>query len=157
MRTYRRVTWIMNGLFAVLCIFSVVSMSVWTTHASSSKFWFWKDWSIQATQDVTIWWMKNNGNGSIKRNDALLDVIKWWVNWVLWIMALIALGFVIFWWIKMVTARWEEGPYSDGMKIIQRALLWLLIIGVSWFIISAIFWLMRLSWQAWLWWANTNQ
>jgi len=154
MKKFSLSTILVAGLSTVLCVFAFA----WTVEATAAaKFWFWKDWSIKATQDVTIWWMKNNGNGTIKRNDALLDVIKWWVNWVLWIMALVALIFAIYWGIQMATARWEEWQYWDGIKIVQRALIGLLIIWVSWFIISAIFWLMRMSGEVALWGAGTDQ
>lgn len=136
------------ALFAVLCWGYLVVWWVPSVQASDA-FWFWKNGSINATSDITIWWM--NGDGTIQREDALLDIIKWGVNWVLWILALVALAFVLFGWIKIATARWEEWWFNDGMKIIQRALLGLLIIGVAWFIISAIFWLLRLSGEASVW------
>lgn len=143
-------------LWSMIMLCSMIFFG-WITTANKS-FWFGKTDSIKSTKDITIWWLKT-GDWTIKREDSLLDIIKWISNWVLWIMALIALIFVIYGWIKMTTASGEEWPFTDWAKIVRRALIWLLYIGITWFIISAIFWLANVWIEPTVWWegALTDQ
>jgi hypothetical protein len=41
----------------------------------------------------------------------------------------------------MVTAAGDDGKYKKGFKILQQAAVWLAIIGLSWIIVSFIFFL----------------
>jgi hypothetical protein len=43
----------------------------------------------------------------------------------------------------MVTATGEEKKYENGLKILKQAAIGLAIIGLSWIIVSAIFWIIR--------------
>jgi len=71
----------------------------------------------------------------------LIDVIKSFINWVLGLLSLIALVILLYGWFKMVTAAGDEGKYKEGFKILKQAGIWLAVIGLSWFVVSIIFWI----------------
>ncbi len=77
--------------------------------------------------------------------DSLINVIKWFINWTLGILALIALIVLLRWGFQMVTAAWDEEKYKKGWTILKQAAIWLVIIGLAWFIISLIFRLINLT------------
>ena len=94
----------------------------------------------------------------------LIQVIKNFINWVLWIMALIVLVIVLVWWFQMVTASGNEEKYKKWFTILKHAGIWLVVIWLSWFVVTIIFWLLRwTTWNetGWGWasawgWASTN-
>jgi preprotein translocase subunit Sss1 len=43
----------------------------------------------------------------------------------------------------MVTAAGDEKKYEEGLKILKQAAIGLVIIGLSWIIVSVVFWLIR--------------
>jgi uncharacterized YccA/Bax inhibitor family protein len=65
------------------------------------------------------------------------------VNWVLGILALIALLVVMYGGFQMVTSAGDEKKYGEGFTILKYAAIGLLLIGVAWFIVSGIFWLVN--------------
>lgn len=78
------------------------------------------------------------------QEEGFLDVVRGWVNWVLGILALVALIMLIYGGIVMVTAAGNQETYQRGWKFLKAAAVWLIIIGVAWFIISLVFWLINL-------------
>jgi hypothetical protein len=73
----------------------------------------------------------------------LIAVIKNFINWVLWILSLIVLIICLRGWFQMVTASWDEEKYKKGFKILKQAWLGLVVIWLSWFIVTIVFWLLR--------------
>jgi len=102
--------------------------------------------SWSAEQVNVIW-------SSSGQKDAVVNVVRWYINRVLWVMGLIALLFLIYWWFLMVTSAWEEDKYTKWFTILKHAAVWLILIGTAWFVISIVFWLINLtqkqSWAAW--------
>ena len=104
---------------------------------------------------VAVIGLKDASNENGGKEDALVNVIKWWVNWVLWILALIALIILMYGWFLMVTAAWDDEKYKKWWTILKHAAIWLILIGVAWFIISLIFWLVNKT-AYWVEWANSD-
>lgn len=77
--------------------------------------------------------------------DGFVNVIKGAINWVLGILALIALIILLWGGFQMVTAAGNEDQYSKWFTILKQAAIGLIMIGVAWFIISIIFWLVNLT------------
>ena len=69
----------------------------------------------------------------------MVDVVKSFVNWMLGILALIALIILIWGGFQMVTAAGDDAKYKKGFKILQQAAIGLVFIGVSWLVVSLIF------------------
>jgi hypothetical protein len=99
------------------------------------------------------WW----GDPSAERNyfsrdqdltwSSLLDTIKNAVNWVLWILATVALVVCLYWGFCMVTAAGDEKKYSKWLSVLKYAAIGLAIIGLSWMIVSVIFWFVNNFWE----------
>lgn len=92
----------------------------------------------------------SNQNGG--QEDALINVVKWWVNRVLGILGLIALLILMYGGFLMVTSAGEEEQYKKGRTILKHAVIGLIIIGVAWFVVSIVFWLVNktttIAWPA---------
>ena len=83
--------------------------------------------------------------GTEKDQDGnLIDAIKWFINWTLGILGLIAVIILLRWGMKMVLAAWNEESYTKWFTIVKNAALWLVIIWLAWFIASILFWLTNL-------------
>lgn len=78
------------------------------------------------------------------KNDSLITVVKNGINWVLGILALIALIILLWGGFQMVTAAGDEEKYKKGFTILKQAAIGLILIGIAWFVISIIFWLINL-------------
>ena len=105
--------------------------------------------SVPATE-----WFGNVGNASgiwvswagTDQWGKLIDVIKSFINWMLGMLALIALVVLIWGGFQMVTAAGDETKYKKGFKILQQAAIGLVFIWVSWLVVSVIFWLLTTIW-----------
>ncbi len=88
--------------------------------------------------------------------DSAVNVVKWFINRMLGILALIALIVLLRWGFQMVTAAWNEDRYSKWWTILKQAAIWLAMIWLAWFIVSLVFRLINLLWVNAEWWAWTD-
>lgn len=83
------------------------------------------------------------------KGSSLLDTIKTFINWMLGMLATIALVICLYAGFLMVTAAGDDGKYKKGMGILKQAGVGLVIIGLAWMIVSVVFWLIgSMSWGA---------
>ncbi len=92
-------------------------------------------WYDGEAEEVNLIWTDS------QQQDAFVNVVKWWVNWVLGILALIALVIIMYGGFLMVTSAGNDDSYSKWFTILKYAAVWLILIGVAWFVVSIIFWL----------------
>jgi len=137
-------------------VVSFICLSIWTVFASEKNFGFWIDveWgetdTITATKDLAI------GGVDKDQEEWLVDnVVKSIINWILWLLGMIALIVVLYGWFLMLTAAWNEDTYGKWWKVIKAWAIWLVIIWLAWFALSLIFWLIVES-TTWVWWAWTD-
>jgi len=71
--------------------------------------------------------------------DSLLVWIKNFINWVLGLLALLALGVLLWWGFQMVTAAWDDNKYKKWFTILKQAGIGLIFIGLAWLIVSFFF------------------
>jgi hypothetical protein len=71
-------------------------------------------------------------NDPSKTGSALLDTIKKFINWMLGMLATIALVICLYAGFLMTTAAGDDGKYKKGMTILKQAAIGLVIIGLSW-------------------------
>ena len=76
--------------------------------------------------------------------DKLITSVKTGINWLLGMLALVALVILIWGGFQMVTAAGDDAKYKKGFKILEQAGIGLVFIGVSWLVVSVIFWLIGL-------------
>lgn len=111
-------------------------LSVWglVTFAQNTPSGFWDPTS---TTNIQV-----GGWTGTAANDSLINVIRTFVNWALGMLALIALIVLLYGGFQMVIAAGDEGKYKNGFKILQQAAIGLVFIGVSWLVVSLIFWVL---------------
>ncbi len=88
-------------------------------------------------------WIGIAGTGTAQ-GGKLITIIKSFINWMLGILSLIALVILLYGGFSMVTAAGDDGKYKKGFKILQQAAVGLIFIGVSWMMVSVIFYLLTL-------------
>ncbi|HRX64038.1 MAG TPA: hypothetical protein P5060_02945 [Candidatus Absconditabacterales bacterium] len=75
------------------------------------------------------------------KEGGLITVIKKAINWILGLLSLIVLVLLLYGGFKMITAAGDETKYKEGFKILKQAGIGLAVVGLSWFIVSIIFWI----------------
>ena len=95
-------------------------------------------WKANGVDNVQVGWAKQATAGS--SSTSLLDTITTAINWLLGMLAFIALCICLWGGFQMVTAAGDDGKYKKGMTILKQAAIGLIIIGVAWLFVSVIFW-----------------
>ena len=115
-------------------ITSIIYIAIWMLWISITYAQFWNNELISWYQ---VPWASQ---GTESRNDSrLLDVIQTAINWVLWMLSLIALVLCLWWWFQMLTAGSDDWKVKSWTKILKNAALWLAVIWLSWLVVSFIF------------------
>lgn len=86
------------------------------------------------------------GSGTWQQ-DSFVNVVKGAINWILGILALIALIILLYGGFQMVTSAGDEEKYKAGFTILKHAATGLILIGIAWFVVSIIFWLVNILTQ----------
>jgi len=77
----------------------------------------------------------------------LLTSIKTTINWLLGILATIAVAICLYGGFIMMTSTGDEKKYEKGLTVLKYAAIGLAIIWLSWIIVSAVFWFVNLQWN----------
>jgi saccharopine dehydrogenase-like NADP-dependent oxidoreductase len=80
----------------------------------------------------------NDSQGQ-QTGDKLINSIKSFINWVLGMLATVALVICLWAGFLMVTSAGDEAKYKKGMDILKKAGIGLIIIGLAWLIVSVVF------------------
>ena len=132
---------------AFLGIFAVAGIAVLPNYASATgdeavDYWARADPQANANK------LSGDEDAQTLTWSAFLDTIRNAINWILWILATIALVICLYGWFKMVTAAGDEKKYGEWLNVLKYAAIGLAIIGLSWMIVSVIFWFVgNLSWS----------
>ncbi len=110
---------------------------IFATVQQPTEEWFWSVKIVTDTWGIKLAWTDKDQDTNI------IDAIKWFINWTLWILWLVAVIMLLWWWFVMLTAVGNERFWS-WFTIVKNALLWLVIIWFAWFIASIIFWITNL-------------
>ena len=135
------------------------------------KFYYWITYFVLGIATLSLWLLPSAsfadgedcnqfwGNCNVDKiktiwteewpSSSLLDTVSRTINWILWILATIALIIVIYAWFKMLTSWWDSKWYDAGLKTLKNAALWLVIIWLAWSIVSAIIWFINNASKAW--------
>lgn len=95
------------------------------------------------------WWFGVNEENSAGINgiagagtdagDGIIGVFKNFINYALWLLALIAFAMLLWGGYKMVVSGWDEEAYKEWLKILKNAAIGIAFIAVSWFLVTFIF------------------
>jgi len=125
--------------FMLIAAFTIIPAWVAITPNSAIAAWFeWGFWKTNYVKDIGVAKASEE-----KKNDDLMKTIQKAINWALWILAAIALCLVIYAWFLMLTSWWDSKKYDSWLSIIKNAAIWLVVIGVSWLIVSLIFYIIE--------------
>lgn len=94
----------------------------------------WSDLSGVAYEDI---------EDSEQAQSSTVDYITVIVNYFLWILSLVALVYLLYHGFLMVTAAWDDEKYKKWWAWIKYATIALIWIGVSWFFISLLIYLVE--------------
>ena len=89
----------------------------------------------------------NGISGTDRGTTDFISLVRSFVNWILGLISLIALLMALYGGFKMVTSAGDDGKYKDGFKVLKNAAIGLIIIGLSWIIVSSVFWLISSVWS----------
>lgn len=76
--------------------------------------------------------------------EKTMNYVKWILNYILWIIWLVALWYMILQWFRALTAWSNEEEMSKAMQWIKYAAFALAWVWLSWFVLSIIFWFLQL-------------
>jgi hypothetical protein len=105
------------------------------------------DW-FSSTNNLWRWTQMNGYNADVAwsdsmKDDSLINVIRTAINWVLWMLSLVALVIALYAGFLMMTSGWDEKKYQKWVGLLKWAGIWLAIIALSWLIVSLIFWVIN--------------
>ena len=138
---------------AFLWMFAVAWVAVLPNLVSAEDEWGDSTSQTSTTSFNQGWWGGQNANaegyspsvagkGSLQ-NDSLINVIKTAINWVLWMLSLVALVIALYAGFLMMTSGGDEKKYQKWVGLLKWAGIWLAIIALSWLIVSLIFWVIN--------------
>ena len=128
-------------LALVVCCMAIPLLTLpCVTQGFDRKFWWntWVPW-------VWVPWTSNS------QEDNLLHTVRVAINWVLGMLAFVALILCLYAGFKMMTSGGDNKQYTAWLSILKNAGIWLAIIGVSWLIVSLVFFVINNSIQL-NWW-----
>jgi hypothetical protein len=131
----------------LLYVFSLLTIWVWIYWVANATWGDIGSYTVNMyTQEGTVSdstiWISTLGTDQ-DRWWWLINVIKNAINWVLWMLSLIALILCLWWWFQIVTAAWDEWKQKKWMSVLKHAAIWLVIIWLSWFVVTIVFRLLR--------------
>ncbi len=80
-----------------------------------------------------------SGEAATNGADGLIGAVKTAINWVLGLLALIALIICLWAGWKMLTAAGDSKAYGDAFTMLRQAGIGLVMIGISWLLVSFVF------------------
>lgn len=115
-------------LMKTLMVFGMFALAFWITHVMAQGFGV----DNAAGGEFGLGWGADKGV-------TLLSVVKWFINWILGLLSLIALAMSLYGGFTMVTAAGDDAKYKWGFKVLKQAAIGLVVVGLSWIIVSTIF------------------
>ncbi len=122
-----------KALFSLWAIGLVWASGVWLVNAQFTPS--TPDWI------VGVVWVDQTDDGQTEAR--LITTIKRFINLMLLFLATIAFAILLRWWFQMVSAAWDDGKYKKWFTILKQAAIWLVVIWLSWLIVTAVFWLIN--------------
>jgi len=152
-------------LWMFLCAFTLSGLPMLynVAIADSGNAWFTDNTNWRWTQEMS-YNAGVAGSDSLQK-DELIHVVKRAINWVLWMLSLVALAIALYAGFLMMTSGGDEKKYQKWVGLLKWAGIWLAIIALSWLIVSLIFWVINGAigdWGSWWsdwgsWWSDSEQ
>ena len=130
---------------AFLGMFAVAGVAVLPNYANAASgnfqtsdwadIWNWDEQNLTYNPEVA--WSK------AFQKDNLIKTIQKAINWVLWMLSLIALALCLYGGFLMMTSGGDSKKYESGLNILKWAGIGLAVIALSWLVVSLIFYIIR--------------
>lgn len=131
---------------AFLWMFTLAGMAVLPNYADATDntkyanpgettVWSWDKQDVSYNPEVA--WSKQF------QKDNLIKTIQKAINWVLWMLSLVALVLCLYGGFLMMTSGGDSKKYEKWVGILKWAGIGLAIIALSWLIVSLIFYVIR--------------
>ena len=118
-----------------IALFGVLTMS---SETFAATWWDAAWWSGNLTSWSAFGIANANDN---KEGDSLLTAATKFINFMLWLLASIALVICLYAGFKMVTSAGDEGKYKEGIEMMKKAGIGLVVIGLAWMIVKVVMWI----------------
>ena len=126
-------------ILALCCVAIPLSVIPCTTSGFDRKFW----WTTWVPWTWVPWTSKT-------QEDNLIHTVRIAINRVLGMLAFVSLILCLYAGFRMMTSGWDSKQYTAWVSILKNAGIWLAIIGVSWLIVSLVFyvlnWTIQVNW-----------
>jgi len=126
------------GMFALAGVAVLPNYASAQVDPSDSSSAGWIDWNDPTWGNM----IKNNDK---QEWSQLLTTVRSTINWLLWILATIAVAICLYAGFLMVTSAGDEKKYQKWFTVLKYAAIGLVIVWLSWIIVSAIFWFIWLQ------------
>ncbi len=91
------------------------------------------------------------GGAGTNADASIITIIKNFINRTLGILGLIALVILLYGGFQMVTAAGDDDKYKKGFKVLKEAAVGLIFIGLAFFMVSIVLWLISKVWGGASW------
>lgn len=130
---------------SIVGVMSMMSMAFaqWTTISTTTDI---KQWSFSKQY---VWWLPDVPGSTSTDNfstwvENVITGVKNVINWVLWLLSLIAVILLIYTGVKMLLNSGDDAAITEWYKTVKNIFIALLFIGASWLIIRFIFYIIGL-------------
>lgn len=130
------------GLYALMWLFTLAPLALAQQWGQWGGFDVPTDGSntfTKTTNSASNIGVAQAGNADTDGAGWLLKAVKTAINWVLGLLALIALCICLWAGWKMLTAAGDAKAYGDGFTMLRQAGIGLVMIGISWLLVSFVF------------------
>ena len=125
----------------------VLDTTLWSANEDiSDPLRQWSFTIIHSTSWTTVDWIVWSDNQIQTHSEAMVDtlqVVKNIINKLLWFLALITLIYIIIHWIMILLSWSKDDQFKKWVKWIKKAIIAIVWIWLSRFVVSLIFWLIR--------------
>lgn len=135
-----------QGAFALMFLVAFVSPALAWAGADGS-FTQPTDWTntfTKTTDSAKNIGVAQAGDPATNGAGGLIGAVKIAINRVLGLLALIALIICLWAGFKMLTAAGDAKAYGDGFTMLRQAGTGLIMIGISWLLVSFVFWVINI-------------
>ncbi len=128
------------ALFVALSLVWIINVIPAMAQGTNDVYWssFGVSGDSNAGGNALKW--SNGVAAETQKWSNLLTTIQKTINWLLGLLATIALVICLYAGFLMVTAVGNDANHKKGMTVLKQAAIWLVIIGLAWLIVSVVFW-----------------
>ena len=128
---------LLSGILWLFLVSNIAQGTDWFDDVN----WYWSGIKNAVSWISAIWTTWTDENNW----DEILNTAQRTINRILWMLSFVALVLCLRGWFQMLTAAWDDWKVKSWTKVLKHAAIWLAVIGLSWLIVSFIFWIVGKS------------